>query len=114
MIPSNFRKFVALTLVAIFLSLSVNSAFSLAHQFEEAAGFHATETSGHCPSCPAAPHQDTEHEHFSCDHHSPLSAPEHAGYRVPAPVLISSGLYEAFQAIPEVYLDRFIPPQNLV
>jgi len=102
--------------------LSLNSVFSVAHEIEEAGfstphnitiGFLDVKTSGHCPSCPTDDHPNTDHDHFSCDHHNYLSLAAQTVYRHPLPVALPVASVEPFQFIPKVYLDKFIPPQNL-
>lgn len=102
--------------------LSINTVFSIAHEFEEAGfssphnitiSFLHVETSGHCPSCPTDSHPNTDHDHFSCDHHTSISLTAQTVYRHPVSVTLSIVNVEPFKFIPEVYLDKFIPPQNL-
>lgn len=118
-----FRKIIAMTLVAVMICLSINTVFSVAHEIEEAGfstphnikiGFLHVEASGHCPSCPTDDHPSTDHDHFSCDHHTSISLNTQAEYRHPVPIGFSLVNVETFQFIPKVYLDKFIPPQNLV
>jgi len=118
-----FRKIIALTLVAVITCLSINTVFSIAHEIEEAGfttphkitiGFLHAETSGHCPACPTDNHPSTDHDHFSCDHHTNISLAVQAVYRHPSSIAILLVNLETFQLIPEVYLDKFIPPQKLV
>jgi len=118
----NFRKILALTLVAVIICLSINAVFSVAHEIEEAGfttphtitiGFLHVETSGHCPACPTDNHPSTDHDHFSCDHHTSISFAAQTVYRHPVPIGFPHVNVETFQFIPEVYLDKFIPPQNL-
>lgn len=117
-----FRKVIALTLVAVIICLSINTFFSVAHEVEEAGfstphnikiGFLHVETSDHCPSCPIDDHPNTDHDHFSCDHHTYMSMAAQTVYRHPVPVTLSIVNVDPFQFIPEVYLDKFIPPENL-
>lgn len=118
----NFRKIMAITLVAVMICLSINTVFSVAHEIEEAGfstphkisiGFLQIETSGHCPACPTNDHPSTDHDHFSCDHHTNISLTAQTVYRLPVSVELPPVNSEGFQFIPEVYLDKFIPPQNL-
>ncbi|MFH1029168.1 MAG: hypothetical protein V1791_14285 [Pseudomonadota bacterium] len=117
-----FRKIIAVTLVAVMTCLSINTVFSVAHEIEEAGfstphnitiGFLDVKTSGHCPSCPNDDHPSTDHDHFSCDHHTSISLTTQAEYRHPVPIGFPLVNVETFQFIPKVYLDKFIPPQNL-
>lgn len=117
-----FNKTIALSLVAITVCLSVNTVFSVAHEIEEAGfsfphkitiGFLHIDISGHCPACPMDNHPNTDHDHFSCDHHNYTSLTDRISYLEPATISASLTFFEPFKAIPEVYLDKFIPPQNL-
>jgi hypothetical protein len=117
------RKFIASILVMVMVCLSINAVFAVAHEVEEAGftaphkiaiGFSHTETPGHCPSCPTKDHPSTDHDHFSCDHHTYVSLADQEVYRHPIPYSLECGIVaEPFKFIPEVYLDKFIPPQNL-
>ncbi len=109
-------------MVAVLICLSINTVFSVAHEVEEAGfstphnimiGFLHVETSGHCPSCPTDNHPSDDHDHFSCDHHTFMSLAAQTVYRHPVPATLSIVNVEPFQFIPEVYLDKFIPPENL-
>lgn len=117
-----FRKIIALAMVALIACLSVNTVFSVAHEIEEAGfstphnitiGFLHVETNGHCPSCPSDDHPNTDHDHFSCDHHTFLSFAEQTVYRHPARATLTHVNLEAIQFIPEVYLDIATPPHIL-
>ena len=118
-----FGKYIATILVAVIICLSINTVFSIAHEIEEAGfstphkitiGFLHVKTSGHCPACPTDNHPGTDHDHFSCDHHTSISFATQTVYRHPALIELPPVNLEGFQFIPEVYLDKFIPPQNLV
>lgn len=115
----NFRKIIALTLVTVMACLSINTVFSFAHEIEEAGfttphkitiGFLDVETSGHCPSCPTDDHPSTDHDHFTCDHHTYTSLTAQTVYRHPVPTEIPHVNLYASQFIPEVFLDIDTPP----
>lgn len=115
----NFKKIIALTLVAMMACLSINTVFSVAHEIEEAGfstphtikiGFLHVETSGHCPSCPTDDHPNTDHEHFTCDHHNYTSLTAQIVYRHPVPVELPQVNLYTSQFIPEVFLDIDTPP----
>jgi len=103
--------------------LSINTVFSVAHEIEEAGfstphnfkiAFLHIETSGHCPSCPTSDHPNTDHDHFSCDHHTYLSLADQVMYRCPLPTALPVVNAEPFQFIPKVFLAIDTPPHNLV
>ncbi|MHB8123519.1 MAG: hypothetical protein ACYDG4_15350 [Desulfuromonadaceae bacterium] len=114
-----FKKIIAMTLVAVMVCFSINTVFSVAHEIEEAGfstphtikiGFLHVETSGHCPSCPTADHPSTDHDHFSCDHHTHLSLADQTVYRNPELTALSLVYVDTSQFIPEVFLDIDTPP----
>lgn len=117
-----FRKVVAMILVVLVVSLSINSVFSIAHEIEEAGfsaphkitiGFLNIETSGHCPACPTDNHPSGDHEHFSCDHHNTISLATQIIYRPPVPTAFALINFERFQFIPEVFPEIATPPAEL-
>lgn len=117
-----FNKIIALILVALMVSLSTNTAFSFAHEIEEAGfstphiitiGFLHVETSGHCPACPTDDHPSTDHDHFSCDHHTYVSLAAQNEYHGPSPMTLPVLNTELFQFIPQVFLTIDTPPHNL-
>ncbi len=119
---SKFRKITALTLIMVMACLSINTVFSVAHEIEEAGfstphkisiGFLHVETSGHCPVCPPDDHPSTDHDHFSCDHHTYVSLAAQTAYRLPLPHELPHLNLESFQFIPEVFLAIDTPPHNL-
>lgn len=122
MIRFKAKKIATLTLFIFLFNFSLTALFSEAHELEEAGLivphkmeiklFNVT-TSDHCPACPSDNHPDTDHDHFSCDHHNHTSLADRISYREPAQIIMSLTLIEPFKFIPEVYLDKFIPPQNL-
>lgn len=73
----------------------------------------ATSAADHCPCCPA---EDSDHSGgcdacVNCTCHASLAGQVFAlAY---APIVTDLTFYESFQHLPEVYLSRFIPPQNL-
>lgn len=101
------------------VQLVLSCVHGSAHILEEL-GLDADRTheTAHAQNIPADPrpdhdHDDPGHDHLSSDHHSPLyfitdSADlNHSshGARIVA--------YEPLTVLPEVYLERFVPPQNL-
>lgn len=122
LIHPKIRKIIALVLVTVIVTVSINAVFSVAHEIEETGlvsahaikiGFFSMETSDHCPACPSDSHPNTDHDHVSCDHHNHTSLGDRICYRGPDPIITPLTLIEPFKAMSEVYLDKFIPPQNL-
>jgi hypothetical protein len=119
MIHLKHRIIIAIIIPLLFLNLSATAMFSVAHAVEESGNSSSHKvnifnvvSNDHCPACPDEDHQNTDHSHFSCDHHSPL-------YFGCQPLLVSynpssttRSMTEPFNAFPEVYLEKFIPPQN--
>ena len=119
-----FRKYVSFLMSMVMFTISVAGFCQSAHSFELSVDPHARtgghlsaaiETENGCPICPMDGHSESEPDHCEsscyCACHAPL---------MPQPVQIvcsrqSSPLIfiESFKAIPEVYLSKFIPPQNL-
>ena len=67
----------------------------------------------HCPACPDGDHSSPDHCPSSCycSCHVPLTV---QAVRIQhSPVITDLVFFESFTAIPEVYLPKFIPPQNL-
>ena len=121
-LSEKLKKIIALTLVALMTCLSVNTAFSVAHEVGEAGFSQAHKmtmgslqhnTSDHCPACPADNHSSTDHDHFSCDHHSQIFIGTESAYLHPASTAISLVGLENSQFIPEVFLSIDTPPHNL-
>lgn len=77
------------------------------HQHLDAASTHP------CPSCPSHTHDDGDDRGscMSCSCHAPLTVQQ---YRLDLVPLFSSDLtpLDAFTHLPEVFLSKFIPPQN--
>ncbi len=100
--------------------LSINTVFSVAHEIEEAGftsphvisiGFLHLKTAGHCPACPADDHHSsTDHDHFSCDHHTYMSLATQIDYRLPLMMSLAVVSVEPFQFIPEVFSTIDTPP----
>ena len=66
-----------------------------------------------CPACPDDSHSEADHDAASCfcSCHLPLTM--QAVQIQHSPVITDLVFFESFTAIPEVYLPKFIPPQNL-
>lgn len=70
-------------------------------------------TADHCPSCPDSDHTGADHCDSSCycSCHLPVTV-QPVLIRF-SPVVTSLIVSEPFNTLPEVYLPKFIPPQNL-
>ncbi|HEY5974895.1 MAG TPA: hypothetical protein VIU41_09145 [Geobacteraceae bacterium] len=121
MINPYLTKICSLLLIVVMLAFSVTGACASAHAIEGqlmAADDHACCAAGisapqDCPSCPL----DDEHGADGCSncfnclcHASLLSRPFQLAYQ---PFILLASCGEPFTALPEVYLPKFIPPQNL-
>jgi len=120
LLNKSLRKFVAIALITVMACLSINTIFSVAHEVEEAGftsphaisiGFLHLNTAGHCPSCPTdGHHPSTDHDHFSCDHHTYMSLATQIDYSHPLILSLSVVSVEPFQFIPEVFSTIDTPP----
>lgn len=115
-----YRITFALLIPMLFLNLSASALFGAAHAAKES-GHSSTHSisifnvasNDHCPACPNEEHPTNDHSHPSCEHHSSLffgSQPLLISY---IPNITIHTLAEPFNALPEVYLEKFIPPQIL-
>lgn len=110
------KKLMSLFLVVmIFTASGLCSCLDSNAAQQSAAASVATECGGsaHCPACPGDDTPDSDHCASSCycSCHLPLTVQtvqiEHS------PVITELFFFESFTSIPEVYLPKFIPPQNL-
>lgn len=65
-----------------------------------------------CPCAPQGPHQDSDgcDSCVNCTCHAPLTVqPFQLNY---APIIITLQWSDPFKHLPEVFLPKFIPPQN--
>ena len=63
--------------------------------------------------CPDHDHGDPGHDHLCSDHHSPLYSITDSADLNPSSHAARIVACEPLTVLPEVYLERFIPPQNL-
>lgn len=115
-----YRLTFALLIPMLLLNLAAGALFGAAHAAKELGhssshniSFFNMASNDHCPACPSEDHSNNDHSHPSCEHHSSL-------YLASGPMLISytpyitiHPIFEPFNALPEVYLEKFIPPQIL-
>lgn len=121
MIYTKYRIFILFIIPVFFLNLSATALFSVSHAVEESGHSAAhkvsilnVESNDHCPACPGENPQNTDHSHSSCEHHSSLffgSQPLLISYN---PTVTTDIASEPFKALTEVYLDKFIPPEQNV
>lgn len=115
-----YRKFTAMLMVMVIVTMTVASFCRSAHASEppgDAPYGHCAGSlgavDGECPDCPGDEHSLPDHCDSCC--HCPCHAPL-------APDQVSAGFFpqialiifrEPFTALPEVYLPKFIPPHIL-
>jgi hypothetical protein len=115
-----YRIAFILLIPMLFFNLSASALLGAAHAAKEL-GHSSThnvsifnvDSADHCPACPTEDHPSNDHSHPSCEHHSSLffgSQPLLIPYN---PNITIHTLAEPLNAIPEVYLEKFIPPQIL-
>ena len=121
MIHIKYRLITCLLIPFLFLNLSVNTMFRVAHTMEESGHLAAHKVSisnvmsnDHCPACPDEDHPETDHSHSSCEHHSSIYfgyTPQLITYN---PIISLLGTTEPSNSFPDVYLEKFIPPERFV
>lgn len=65
------------------------------------------------PTGPEHDHDDPGHSHLCCDHHSPLYSLTNIAGLIPSFHTADIMASDPLTTLPSVYLERFIPPQNL-
>jgi hypothetical protein len=113
---SGLKTIIAVMMGVVILLFSINVAHEVEDETAPASHHISLETSHsesttHCPDCPLD-HQNTNHDHDSYDHHNYTSLVHYPPSFSPNPVITLLPTFEQFRAIPEVYLDIFIPPQS--
>lgn len=113
---NRLRYILMFALVSVLLlNVAGKAAFSAVHSVEES---HVSSSCGadgaheHAHTSPEDNHDDTGHTHACCEHHTTLYFDGQALIISYAPTVTANGKREPFEAFPEVYLDKFIPPQN--
>lgn len=123
----SFRKYIGGAFLFFFL-FSANAVLYSSHFVGELAHdeHSAASHSGVSYSSVSSAIDDVNHQHDDdqgahhkdgescCDSHSHASIPYQPISYSHSPRLITQLTGEPFRFIPEVYLDKFIPPQNLV
>jgi len=107
-------------MVAVLLIISLTAFCGSAHSFEiseDSTHPHLTSVHADHAGCPCAPADDDGTGdscgvcHCGCPCHAPLSA--HSVNVVCTRVISTLKFYDPFIFIPDVFLSKFIPPQNL-
>lgn len=113
-----YRIFCALIVPVLFLNLSASALFGAAHAVEELMDSSAHTISifnvignDHCPACPNEDHPNNAHNHPSCEHHSSMYFGCKSLLIAYNPNITNHIVAEPFNAFPEVYPEKFIPPQ---
>lgn len=113
-------KNVSFCMIIIMFAITVTGFCRGAHAAElsfdapsEQSASYLNAVENQCPSCPIDEHSAPDHCDSSCNCpcHAPLTAQP---VQVVCSQLITPLVFsEPFKAVPEVYLSKFIPPQNL-
>lgn len=116
MIHPKYQIIIALIIAVLFLNLSGQGMFMVAHEAEESGHSSARklsifniESQEHCPACPSEDHKNTDHSHC-CEHHSSLYFVFQSLLISYYPITTSNNMHEVNNTFPEVYLEKFIPP----
>lgn len=119
MLHLKYRILILLILPVLFINLSANALFSIAHSMQDSGNSSAhkvsifdTESKDHCPACPSENNQKADHSHNNCEHHSPVFCSYPPLSILYSPNITTHRIADPFNALPEVYLDRFIPPET--
>ena len=114
-------KFVSRLLLICILLVAVNGVFQSAHAMQSCIATAMDSTITHvesstphgCPSTPSEQHEDYDNcdTCIGCACHASLAAQQLMNNY--APLVLSLRLSDPYQHIPEVFLSKFIPPQNL-
>lgn len=115
-------KIIILLIIPVLLfNLSTSSLFGVAHAVEESGHSAAhkvsildVESNDHCPACPNENPHNTDHSHASCEHHSSQYTINQIPFILYNPTVSMNLTPEPLNAFPEVYLDKFIPPEKHV
>jgi len=102
------------------LTVTINGVHESAHAMQgfllatsERAAHHDHSASHQCPCAPSEQHKDSDGcvACVNCDCHAPLAVhPLKLSYN---PSILGLCTSDPFKFLPEVYLPKFIPPQNL-
>ena len=110
------KKAASLFLVVTILAASGLCSCLDSHAAQQLSSSVTTEcgsAADYSPTCPVDDHSDADHDAASCfcSCHLPLIVlPLDI---LPSPIAGKLSFFETFTVMPEVYLPKFIPPQNL-
>lgn len=115
-------KLVSQLILIVLLTVMINGVHESAHAMQSHVSYLVNQQTLHTESCsaqhcPCAPQE--QHKDFdgcdtctSCACHAPLTV-ETFALRYD-PVVVMFRPFDSFKYLPEVFLSKFIPPQNLV
>ncbi len=114
-------KFVSHLLLVIMLIVAVHGVHESAHAMQGSvtasndSAITKAEYSApqHCPCAPPVQHKDYDgcDTCINCSCHAPLAVQQLViNYN---PIILNAGFSDPYQHLPEVFLSKFIPPQNL-
>ena len=117
MIRFKNRFILALMIPVLLVNLTLTALFGPADALDEQ-GYAAPKLSilNVCtlddpPACPDEDEQDSEQGHSGSQQHSPMCLAHLSLSASYHPCITAHLVTEPFMAFPEVYLDRFIPPE---
>lgn len=121
--PKNIHlKFLSWALLVVMMTVTVNGVNKCAHAMQSHAAVANVQSvtsppevsaSHHCPCSPLEQHNDSEDcdSCINCTCHVHLNIqPFQLSYN---PIISEINTCDTFTHLPEVYLPKFIPPQNL-
>lgn len=112
-----FSSLLLLAMLTVMLHCAHDSAHAHAKQSEEVTGervSHSEISTAQRSTCPHEQHNDYDgcDTCINCTCHAPLIIqPLQLSYN---PIISNLGATDLFKHLPEVFLSKFIPPQNLV
>jgi hypothetical protein len=121
MIQLKYKIIISLIISILLLNIPAQALFSVAQSAGKSGNSSVHGLSifdvanhDHWPACSNENHKNTDHSHFICEHHSSLYFGCQSLLVSYFPNITAHIFNEPIDALPEVYLEKFIPPQNLV
>jgi len=114
--PAFLKKFTSLFLIVTILAASGLCSCLDSHAAQQSTAASVAVECGavdHCPACPVDEHSDADHDAASCFCSCHLPLLELPMDIQPSPLAGKLSFFERFTVVPEVFLPKFIPPQNL-